>query len=403
MKRTKSILRKLKWRMGLFGLLMGFIFPVYAGFFVDFRPGLQFWFNLGCVVAGLVVGAVSYWLVRVILIGNLKELALRYNDVIDGKLNVRCEIESEDAIGDIADGFNGMVGSLRDLIIDLQDGVEHFSNLSSSLNVIAKKQEATINEQSDNISNIASATSEAVASQEDVARNISDTAEFSRKVRDQSSQTIDMLSDAMLGVDNTDEIMNAAVAQISDLENQTKGIGDIVAMIVDIADQTNLLALNAAIEAARAGEHGRGFSVVADEVRKLAEKTTVSTKKIDDMLVHFHGSVKGSIESIKKLSDFLDGHNARIADSAMNISGILENMQLSSDRISNVSAAIEEQSMTYAEISQSMEGINTAFVDVKGSAHQVVTEIEGINKVIVHQIAKLDKYDSTEDPEESQK
>lgn len=388
-----GILRRLQLYMMLFGLAMGLIFPVYANFFVDYRPGLHKWFVLGCLIAGIMVGAFSYLMVKVVLLKNLQKLAQRYIDIEAGRLNVTCDIKSNDSIGNIADGFNAMVCSLREVIGDLQNGVEQFSYLSSSLNTIAKTQEGTINEQGINISHIASATSEAVSVQEDISRNIDETAEFSRKVRDQSRETIDMLSDAMLGVDNTEAIMSEAVAQIGDLENQTQGIGDIVSMIVDIADQTNLLALNAAIEAARAGEHGRGFSVVADEVRKLAEKTSVSTKKIDSMLEHFHGSVKESIASIDRLSEFLKGHNASIADSAMNISGILENMQLSSDRINSVSASISEQTQSYSDISQSMEGIKVAFDDIKGSAGQVMNEIEGINKLIVSQIAKLDRFE----------
>ena len=55
------------------------------------------------------------------------------------------------------------------------------------------------------------------------------------------------------------------------LDSQAANIGEITAVVGDIADQTNLLALNAAIEAARAGDDGRGFAVVADEVRAFAE------------------------------------------------------------------------------------------------------------------------------------
>ena len=65
-------------------------------------------------------------------------------------------------------------------------------------------------------------------------------------------------------------------------------------------DQTNLLALNAAIEAARAGERGTGFAVVADEVRKLAERTTVATKQIAEMIQSIQSGIKSAVVAMEQ-------------------------------------------------------------------------------------------------------
>ena len=98
--------------MLIFGISMGFIFPLYARFFVNFKPGMQLWFDIGCVLAGIMVGGFSYFLTKVILVKQLAKIASACRDISSGKINTIVTLNSPDAIGEIADGFNIMVRTL---------------------------------------------------------------------------------------------------------------------------------------------------------------------------------------------------------------------------------------------------------------------------------------------------
>ncbi len=92
----------------------------------------------------------------------------------------------------------------------------------------------------------------------------------------------DVVNRSIEGMDIIREQIQETSKRIKRLGESSQEIGNIVALINDIADQTNILALNAAIQASMAGEAGRGFAVVADEVQRLAERSASATKQIED-------------------------------------------------------------------------------------------------------------------------
>ncbi len=104
----------------------------------------------------------------------------------------------------------------------------------------------------------------------------------------------------------TDEQAKHEAAQVTDSEmsqvqESSRKVADIIGSINEITEKTNLLALNAAIEAARAGESGRGFAVVADEVRKLAQQSSGSAQQITQLIGESSDRIDRLSASLKHL------------------------------------------------------------------------------------------------------
>ncbi len=110
-------------------------------------------------------------------------------------------------------------------------------------------------------------------------------------------------------VTEASRIARSAVAEaeksdklVAGLVSVTQKIGDVVALISQIASQTNLLALNATIESARAGEAGRGFAVVASEVKGLASQTAKGTDEIAAQISEMQTATGNTAVALKDIS-----------------------------------------------------------------------------------------------------
>ncbi|MEV1286354.1 GAF domain-containing protein [Micromonospora sp. NPDC049679] len=153
-------------------------------------------------------------------------------------------------------------------------------------------------ERIDESSRLASASTELVASIDEVERNVAQ----ATAVAGQASALA--------------EEANQAVARLS--ESSTK-IGDVVKVITGIAGQTNLLALNATIEAARAGEAGKGFAVVASEVKELAQGTARATGDVAELITAIQNDADNVVQALGSISDIVE----RINETQTLISGVL--------------------------------------------------------------------------------
>jgi methyl-accepting chemotaxis protein len=184
-------------------------------------------------------------------------------------------------------------------------------------------------------------------------------------------------SDARSTADDALEAAKTGTVAISKLEESSAKIGEVIALITDIASQTRLLALNATIESARAGEAGKGFAVVADEVGRLAGQTTSAAEDISVMIQGVQGEVISATDAIGKIDDII----SRIHDIQVEVSDSVADQQVATTAIADNIRRIENGSSNIDGIIQTVgtEAEKTGDISVELSAASQKLTQESIN------------------------
>ena len=259
--------------------------------------------------------------------------------------------------GSLLHALGGMVTSLRQMVSEINGDanrlVDNAEKIATASDGVARAAE----QQSDATSAMAAAIEELTVSSNHISDSARDTSHDSIaavELSGQGSARVDQASQAIQQISNT---VSDASTRIHALEERARQVSSIANVIKDIAGQTNLLALNAAIEAARAGEQGRGFAVVADEVRKLAERTSLATTEIEQMIVGIQGDTVGAVEAMNAALPEVQQGVELAASASESLREIEEGARRTLARIGEVADATKEQSTASTSIAQRVEQI----------------------------------------------
>lgn len=329
----------------------------------------------------------------------LKKLSSITQELVNGNFDVEIHSDSQDEVGQLANGMSLLVQKLRtymDYIDEISESLDSFAEGNLDINLkydysgefgkLKTSLEGTVEAFTRIIEDIVSISSQLASGSMEIANGAQQLAngsteqsssiqslasninEISEHINQSAEHTTVLTSQiGMVGnsAHTSNEQMEHMVDAMDKINKESMEIGKIIKTIEDIAFQTNILALNAAVEAARAGASGKGFAVVADEVRNLATKSSEAAKNTTALIENSVKAVKDGAQIVsdtkESLEDVLNAVDQStsmiqsISDSAMEEAEKIEYIRTAVDEISAVvhsnSAAAEESSAASEELS----------------------------------------------------
>ena len=298
---------------------------------VDARVQSSLSLILGIAAAIIAASAVVSWR-TVRTVTRQLELAVRVAEAVSqGDLAALPPATGNDEIARLMGALGRMVGTLTGIVGNIQ--------------AAASQIHAGSGEISRGNADLSNRTEQQASQLQQTAASVEQLTATVRQNADSARSANALAAEASAVAARGGDIVGSVVATMSEIEQSSRQIGEIVGVIDGIAFQTNILALNAAVEAARAGEHGRGFAVVAAEVRALAQRSAQAARQVKAI-------VQASVATIETGSG-----QARHAGTTMQ--GIVTPLQQGTTLIAEIARASAEQADSIGLVGNAVSQLDT--------------------------------------------
>jgi methyl-accepting chemotaxis protein PixJ len=305
----------------------------------------------------------------------LLELLSEVEGAASGDLTVRAEVTAGE-IGTVADFFNSIVESLRDIVTQVKQAANQVNlavgDNEEAIHQLANEalvQASEINRTLDAVDNMTNSIKEVALSAQQaaiVANTAANTAKKSGMAMDLTVQNILHLR----------ETVGETAKKVKRLGESTQQISRVVALINQISMQTNLLAINAGIEAARAGEEGQGFAVVAEEVGELAARSAAATKEIEQIVENIQRETTEVVQAMELGTTQVVEGTRIVEDAKQNLTQILDISRQIDLLVQSISQATASQVETSHNVSEFMRDIAASSQRTSDSSHKVAQSLQ---------------------------
>ncbi len=311
----------------------------------------------------LVCGVSLGWLLTRSITRPLARAVGLAQQVASGDLTADIQVSSTDEVGVLLAALKNMNTNLLKTVSEVRAGTDTI--------VTASKQIAAGN------LDLSARTEQQAGSLEETASSMEELTSTVRQNADNARQANTLAQDASGIATRGGAVVSQVVETMASINDSSKKIADIIAVIDGIAFQTNILALNAAVEAARAGEQGRGFAVVASEVRNLAQRSAAAAKEIRGLITDSVGKVETG--------------GQLVAQAGATMQEIVQGIARVTDIMSDIASASAEQTLGIEQVNAAI----TQMDDVTQQNAALVEEASAAATALEDQAATLAELVST--------
>ena len=328
------------------------------------------------VIGGLLSLATA-WFISSGIVRPLRHAVKVARKVAGGDLSGHIRVDSRDEVGQLLQALKDMNASLITIVGEVRGGTSQMAGASAE--IAAGNLDLSQRTQAQ-----ASSLERTAASMETLTGTVKQNADNARQANQLAQSAADVA-----GKGGT--VVAQVVDTMTSINDSSKKIVDIIAVIDAIAFQTNILALNAAVEAARAGEQGRGFAVVAAEVRTLAQRSAGAAREIKQLI----GDSVERVDAGARLVDTAGATMRDIVASVHRVTDIMGEISMASGEqlsgIEQVNAAIVQMEQVTQENAALVGQASSAAAAMRERAHQL-SDTVGIfklgNEVAVAQVPR---------------
>lgn len=306
--------------------------------------------------------------------------------ILSGKSSVVAEFdELFKAVLLMARSLTRLISALKLRGEDVAERAGRISETSDTLDVIASEEAASTK-------NAASTGSKILGASEALNKNARGSAfEVSRTldIARESGESLRLLKNNYDALTAASENVAGKLAVVN---GNVEKITGIVTTINEVSRQTNLLSLNASIEAEKAGEFGLGFAVVARQIRRLADKTSVASANIENIVRQMQSSVNSGVMEMDRFGAKMRQSSKIIMETADMLARAVSDIEAIGPQFEGIASGIGELSENARRISATMLELSDSSVRARDRISEFRAAVKSLDAVSVSVLEAVARF-----------